>query len=122
MILTFDFASSVPLYTQLRNQIVMAIASGDLKPGDRLPTIRALAQESGINMMTVSRAYQNLKMEGYIITDRRSGATVAQNLPRQMNPETIETMKLCISELKAAGMDRNAILAFCEKLCEEVEK
>ena len=122
MILTFDFASSVPLYTQLRNQIVMAIASGDLKPGDRLPTIRALAQESGINMMTVSRAYQNLKMEGYIITDRRSGATVAQSLPRQMNPETIETMKLCISELKAAGMDRNAILAFCEKLCEEVEK
>ncbi|MBR2812512.1 MAG: GntR family transcriptional regulator [Solobacterium sp.] len=122
MILTFDFASSVPLYTQLRNQIVMAIASGDLKPGDRLPTIRALAQESGINMMTVSRAYQNLKMEGYIITDRRSGATVAQSLPRQMNPETIETMKLCISELKAAGMDRKAILAFCEKLCEEVEK
>ena len=122
MILTFDFASSVPLYIQLRNQIVMAIASGDLKPGDRLPTIRALAQESGINMMTVSRAYQNLKMEGYIITDRRSGATVAQSLPRQMNPETIETMKLCISELKAAGMDKNAILAFCEKLCEEVEK
>ena len=73
MILTFDFSSDVPLYMQLRNQIVIGIAEGKLVPGEKLPTIRALADESGINMMTVSKAYQilqgmnrELKAKGYI--------------------------------------------------------
>ena len=78
MILTFDFSSDVPLYMQLRNQIVIGIAEGKLVPGEKLPTIRALADESGINMMTVSKAYQLLKQEGYIETDRRSGASIAR--------------------------------------------
>ena len=60
MILNFDFASNVPLYMQLRNQVVIGIAEGKLLPGEKLPTIRALAEESGINMMTVSKAYQLL--------------------------------------------------------------
>ena len=77
MILNFDFSSSIPLYMQLRNQIVIGIAEGKLMPGEKLPTIRGLAEESGINMMTVSKAYQLLKQEGYIHTDRRSGAVVA---------------------------------------------
>ena len=76
MLLKFDFGSNVPIYMQLRNQVVIAIAEGVLAPGEQLPTIRALAEESGINMMTVSKAYQLLKQEGYITTDRRSGAVV----------------------------------------------
>ena len=66
MILNFDFHSDVPIFMQIRNQIVIGIAEGKLKPGEQLPTIRALADESGINMMTVSKAYQILKQEGYI--------------------------------------------------------
>ena len=56
MILNFDFHSDVPIFMQIRNQIVIGIAEGKLKPGEQLPTIRALADESGINMMTVSKA------------------------------------------------------------------
>jgi Predicted transcriptional regulators len=51
MILKFDFASKVPLYMQLRNQIVIGIAEGKLQAGEKLPTVRALADESGINSM-----------------------------------------------------------------------
>ena len=120
MILSLDFGSKVPLFTQIRNQIVMAIADGSLKPGERLPTIRALAEESGLNMMTVSKAYQQLVSEGYIITDRRSGATVA---PHGKTPSVddalLARLKLCISELRLAGMPSEEIMALCEKLTRE---
>ena len=65
MLLTFDFSSDTPLYIQLRNQIIIGIADGRLISGEKLPTVRALAEESGINTMTVSKAYQLLKQEGY---------------------------------------------------------
>ena len=76
MILTLDFASDIPIYQQIRNAVVRAIADGQLQPGERLPTVRALAQEAGINSMTVNKAYQLLKQEGYITTDGRNGAAV----------------------------------------------
>ena len=71
MRLIFDFESKTPIYQQLRDQVVVGIAEGKLSPGEKLPTIRALADESGINMMTVSKAYQMLNNEGYIVTDLR---------------------------------------------------
>lgn len=85
MILNFNFSSKVPIYIQLRNQVVIGIAEGKLKPGEKLPTIRRLAAESGINMMTVSKAYQLLKEEGYILTDRRLGTVVAKKERRNKN-------------------------------------
>lgn len=69
MLLQLDFESETPLYRQIRNQIVLGISTGRLASGERLPTIRALAEESGINMMTVSKAYQLLCREGYIRAD-----------------------------------------------------
>ena len=77
MLLKLDMASKVPIYMQIRNQIVLGIASGELAPGEKLPTIRALAEQSGVNMMTVNKAYGLLKQEGYITTDRRGGTVVS---------------------------------------------
>jgi len=119
MILTFDFSSNVPLYMQLRNQIVIGIAEGKLQPGEKLPTIRALADESGINMMTVSKAYQILKQEGYIVTDRRSGASVAVKDKVRIPDDTLRELRLRISELRISGMTKEDIKALCEKLYEE---
>lgn len=120
MLLRFDFSSSVPIYMQLRNQVVIAIAEGKLAPGEQLPTIRALAEESGINMMTVSKAYQLLKQEGYITTDRRSGAVVMPRTGGGCPPvETLKTLRLCISELRIAGVSREELLELCRKLYEE---
>ena len=119
MILNFDFNSSVPIYQQLRNQIVVGIAEGKLKPGEQLPTIRALAEESGINMMTVSKAYQILKQEGYITTDRRSGAKVAVSDRNEIPAATLEQLRLHLSELRLAGLTKEEILRICETLYEE---
>ena len=119
MIMTFDFSSNVPIYMQLRNQIVIGIAEGKLSPGEQLPTIRALAEESGINMMTVSKAYQMLKQEGYIVTDRRSGARVAASPAVQIPSSIMESLRLNISELRLGGMSKEDIIALCEKLYEE---
>lgn len=119
MILTFDFTSNVPLYQQLRNQIVIGIAEGRLAPGEKLPTIRALAEESGVNMMTVSKAYQILKQEGYITTDRRNGAAVAAGDRVTVPEETLSELRLKLSELRLSGMGKEDILALCEKLYEE---
>lgn len=76
MILKLDFDCEIPIYQQIRNQIVLAAARGELQPGERLPSMRTLAEQSGINMMTVNKAYQLLKQEGILTIDRRSGARI----------------------------------------------
>ena len=118
MLLKLDFSSDVPIYQQIRDQVVLAIASGQLAPGDKLPTIRTLAEETGINMMTASKAYQLLKTEGYITTGRRDGATV--RLPAAgAAPKTVEELRLRLCELRLAGMERTDILELCGKLIDE---
>ena len=115
MLLRLNFSSDAPIYQQIRNQVVTAIASGELKPGERLPTIRALAEECGINMMTASKAYQVLKAEGYITTGRRDGVVV--RLPEgEPDPRTLEDLRLRLCELRLAGMGREEVLALCGKL------
>lgn len=85
MVISINEASEVPIYQQIRNQIVLGISDGRLKPGEQLPTVRALAGEIGINSMTVNKAYALLKQEGYIYTDRRNGAHVRKEFPKQRN-------------------------------------
>jgi len=67
----------VPLVDQIRDQVVAAISTGDLKPGDRLPPIRQLAQFLGINRNTVGQAYRLLEQEGYLVTRAGGGTTIA---------------------------------------------
>lgn len=119
MILKLDFASEIPLYQQLRNQIVLGIASGRLPAGEKLPTIRALAEETGINMMTVSKAYQQLRQEGYISTDRRSGTVVLSPRSGDVSEDTVEGLRLRLSELRLAGMKKADVLALCERFFDE---
>ncbi len=122
MLLKLDFGSDQPIYMQIRNQIVLGIAGGALAAGDRLPTIRALAEECGINMMTASKAYQLLRQEGYITTDRRLGAVVAERTePAGPSRETVEGLRLRLGELRLAGLDVDAALRLCRELYEEGE-
>ena len=118
MIMKLDFASNIPIYQQVRDQLVQAIANGEFSVGDRLPTIRALAQETGINTMTVNKAYQLLKQEGYIITDRRNGAVVAGGNQKQKKvPKKVkEELELLIAEAKINGIEEKEFLDLCRKL------
>ena len=74
MIIKIDFESEEAIYIQLRNQIIMGIATDRIREGDSLPSVRQLAENIGINMHTVNKAYAVLKQEGYIKLDRRRGA------------------------------------------------
>lgn len=122
MLLKLDFSSQIPIYRQIRDQIVMGIASGTLPPGERLPTIRALAEEAGINMMTVNKAYQMLKQEGYIAADRRSGAVVAGPPGAGLSPASEEALRLLASEARLGGLDREGFLALCARLYDTKEE
>lgn len=120
MLLRLDFSIDTPIYQQIRNQIVRGIAAGDLKPGDQLPPVRTLAEDCGVNMMTVSKAYQLLKQEGYISTDRRGGTTVCgakSALP--LPEELLKALRLHMSELRLAGLSKAEVMELCGKLYEE---
>lgn len=113
MILTLDFASEVPIYQQIRDAFVLAIAEGTLMNGERLPTVRALAQEAGVNAMTVNKAYQLLKQEGYIITDRRNGAMVhcEGRLNEAAWQQMQATIRLLVAEARLGGVTRQELAA-----------
>lgn len=83
MIVTIDFNSDEALYIQLRNQIILSIAMSEIREGDNLPSVRELAENIGINMHTVNKAYTILKQEGYVKLDRRRGAVIAVNCNKE---------------------------------------
>ncbi len=76
MIISIDQASPEPIYLQIRSQVLAAIARGELRAGDRLPTVRALASDLGVNLHTVNKAYAMLRDEGHLSMLGRSGARV----------------------------------------------
>ena len=74
-----DIKSGVPFYRQIIDQVKSAIATGQLEPGDRLPTVRQLAVDLSINPNTVSRAYTELELTGLVETQMGSGTFVGQH-------------------------------------------
>ena len=118
MIIELDMNSSTPIYVQLRNQIVMGIGRGELKLGESLPTVRQLAQDIGVNTMTVNIAYQILKTEGYIEIDRRHGAIVSDNIDMDIVfREKLENeLELLLAEAAINGMDKNDFLSMCNEI------
>ena len=79
MRLVIDPASSVPPYEQVRQQVVSLVEAGSLVPGDRLPTVRSLAEELGLAANTVARAYRELEASGVIETRGRAGSFVTDD-------------------------------------------
>ncbi|MGM0215390.1 GntR family transcriptional regulator [Enterococcus sp. AZ109] len=108
MILEIDSRSDEPIYLQLRKQIIIGIAKGELQPNEQLPTVRQIADELGVNAMTISKGYQLLKEEGYLLTDRRKGTLVAP-LPVEKKTEKEVALTLLLAELYLAGTDEKEI-------------
>ncbi len=82
--LLLDSGADEPLFRQLEDQIRAAVRSGRLRPGERLPSTRRLASELGIARNTTKSAYNQLIIEGYLVTARGSGTRVAHDLPEQL--------------------------------------
>ena len=96
MIFSIDFNSDEAIYIQLRNQIIIGIATETIKEGDPLPSVRQMADNIGINMHTVNKAYTILKQEGYIKLDRRYGAVIA------VDADKIEAMESLSRDLRVS--------------------
>ncbi len=82
--LQLDFHSGLPIYTQIVNQIQSQLANGILKPGDQLPTVRALALEIRVNFNTVARAYRMLDEARIISTQQGRGTYITEIPPPQV--------------------------------------
>lgn len=117
MLLELDAGSETPLYVQLRNQIVLGIGSGAFALGERLPTVRQLAQDARVNVMTVSKAYQILKREGYIEVDRRHGARVSPSAAcsDEFRERVEAELALLVTESSLCGLKKEDFLALCER-------
>ena len=113
--------SDVPIYLQIRNQIVEGISEGKLEPGEQLPTVRGLAIEIGINSMTVSKAYQLLKQEGFVYSDRRNGVCVRRDFEqkKQLAKNSMDELKCIIAEAKIGGMSKKGFLEICAQIFDE---
>ena len=117
MIIEIDFNSDEALYLQLRNQIIMGIATAQFREGDSLPSVRQLADTIGINMHTVNKAYTVLKQEGYVKVDRRKGAVIAIDGDRM---RTLEELKKELQVILAKSSCKNISKDEIHELIEEI--
>lgn len=120
MILEVDFNSEEALYIQLRNQIIVGIATNRLKEGESLPSVRQLAESIGINMHTVNKAYTVLKQEGFVKVDRRRGAVIAIDVDRISDLEQMrESLRVILARASCRNISREEVHALIDEIYEE---
>ena len=117
MYLEIDFNSDEAFYVQLYHQIIIGIATSRLQEGDTLPSVRQLADEVGINMHTVNKAYSLLRQEGFVTIDRRRGAIIAVD---ENKIKAMEEMKENLIVALAKGCCRNVSREEVHGLIDEI--
>jgi GntR family transcriptional regulator len=96
--LQIDFRSGLPIYTQIVNQVQTQIVNGTLKPGDQLPTVRALAEDLRVNFNTVARAYRLLDEERIISTQQGRGTYITEIPPPKVSEKLRKEMLEALAE------------------------
>jgi len=105
-----DFNSEEALYMQLRNQIILCVATSRLQEGDTLPSVRQLADEIGINMHTVNKAYSVLRQEGIVKVDRRRGAIIAIDIDKLTAMEEMKRdLKILLAKASLKNISREEV-------------
>lgn len=121
MIIVVDLDGDTPLYQQIRDRIVEAIADGRLRTGDPLPATRQLASDLGINFHTVNKGYDALRAEGLLRLNRKSGAVVIRDPSSGPPPEPYVTAwegraRTLLAEAVAQGMAPDDVVERCRRL------
>ena len=120
MIIESDFNSDEALYLQLRNQIIMGIATSQFREGDSLPSVRQLAELVGINMHTVNKAYTVLKQEGYLKIDRRRGAVIAVDMDKMRTlSELKRQLQVILAESSCKNISKEEVFELIEEIYED---
>lgn len=110
MYVSIDFNSDEAIYLQLCNQIILGIAMEEFHEGDVLPSVRQLADNIGINMHTVNKAYTVLKQEGFVKLDRRRGAVISLDVDKLRAVEELgRNMRLMVARAICKNISREEI-------------
>jgi len=119
---TFTFLmlenNEVPLYQQIHDQVVIAIAEGKLSENHSLPTTRQLAVDFGINFHTVNKAYELLRQDGFVSLTRKQGSVVrrAQSVNEQQMVLWRSRMKVLLAEAVSRGLTKQEIDQECSSI------
>lgn len=122
MYIEIDFNSEEALYLQLRNQIIIGIATSQFQEGDSLPSVRQLADTIGINMHTVNKAYSVLRQEGFVKVDRRKGAVIAVDVDKLQAIEELEKdLQVVLAKSRCKKISREEVHALIDEIYQNYE-
>ncbi len=123
MLIEIDFSSDEAIYQQLCDQIILGIATSRLVDGEVLPSVRQMADEIGINMHTVNKAYTILRQEGFVKVDRRRGAFISVDEKNRERALAImeKEMRVLLAEARCRGLSRNEMLLLVNRIYDEYD-
>ena len=111
--------SSVAVYVQIDSLVQFAVASGQLKPGDQLPSMHELAEKVGVNQNTVAKSYRDLEVMGVIYTRRGMGVFISKGAEARCREQClrriVSRLHEVVCEAKAAGMSAREIKDACKE-------
>jgi len=99
-----DLEADVPIYEQLKQEIIAGIAKQALLPGEKLPSVRGLAADIGVNLHTVNKAYHQLRDEGYILIHRQRGVVIHPDGIARADEAYMENLKESLHPMIAASI------------------
>lgn len=117
-----DLTSEVPIYMQIRNEIILGLAVGQLKYGQNLPSVRQLALDLDVNHMTVNKAYQTLKAEGVIETNRQTGTRIVTQRVGDVSTDYVDRLKILLAEGLVQSGDYQGFMDELNKIVELFKK
>ncbi len=113
-----DFAAREPIYEQLYNSVIRLAAAGVIQPGDKLPPVRSIASDLGINPNTAAKAYRELENEGYIYSSVGRGSFLTDKLTADSAQKlmTLDEFRKAAKNAFALGAQKEELLGIIEKL------
>lgn len=123
--ITIDGDSGIPIWLQLRNRLIYLITSGAYATGEKLPTVREMAVELGINYNTVSKVYQDIERDGYIVSKRGKGTFAHDGYLKTEGAATDAAASLAddfICRCRELGVPRQDIVALVQERLMKTEK
>lgn len=123
MLIEIDFNSDEAIYIQLRNQIIMGIATSRIQEGEALPSVRQLADTIGINMHTVNKAYSVLRQEGFVSIDRRKGAVICIDVDKMRAlQEMKDELLVVLAKACCQNITRQEVHQLIDEIYEEYDQ
>jgi len=116
--MTYIFNDREPVYIQIAEHIKAVLASGEIGPGSRVPSVRELAAGFGVNPNTVQKALKELESSGYLFSERTSGRFITDDVDKLQELKSKipgKLVKKFIADMAALGIEKNDLPSYVEK-------